>query len=446
MPAADRGGPSRRLLLLGAVLLATTLAGPVVHLRFGDLAFIGLALAQGCVVLLATRLAERCAERRGLAIILGVAVALRLVLLPVAPHLSTDAYRYVWDGRVQAAGINPYRHVPAAPELAALRDDAVFPHINRKDYAVTIYPPAAQLLFLAVNGVSDGLLAMKLAMVAAEAVTIAVLILLLRHFRRPASRVVAYAWHPLAVWEIAGNAHVDAVMVAAMMFGLWVALVSGRRVAGVGILAVAALIKPFAALALPAAWRPWDWRAPLAAVAVVALLYLPYLSVGTGVFGFMPSYLGEERIADGGAFWLVASLQALVGPLPWMTPLYLALAAPLLGALMLWVTFGDGVRENPEARLRRLFWLLFTFLLLLSPDYPWYYLLLLPFVALFGPAAGWAATIGGFLLYDEVGQDPEIAFALRDTAFNLAVLAALLLPLWLRGAAARVVAAEGTAR
>ena len=133
---------------------------------------------------------------QALAVILGVALALRLALLFEPPNLSTDAYRYVWDGRVQGAGVNPYLHVPAAPALEALRDEAIFPHINRRDYAVTIYPPAAQMLFALVNRVSDGLLAMKLALVACEAVTAAVLVDLLRRLRRPVTRVVAYALAP----------------------------------------------------------------------------------------------------------------------------------------------------------------------------------------------------------------------------------------------------------
>ena len=63
------------------------------------------------------------------------------------PLLSSDIYRYVWDGRVQRAGINPYRYLPDAPQLAFLRDPAVFPNINRAEYAPTIYPPTAEALF-----------------------------------------------------------------------------------------------------------------------------------------------------------------------------------------------------------------------------------------------------------------------------------------------------------
>ena len=96
---------------------------------------------------------------------LAVAIAMRLPVLLAPPFLSSDVYRYVWDGRVQVAGINPYRYVPADPALPPLRDAAIFPHINRADTARTIYPPAAQLVFQAVARVSDSVIAMKLAMV-----------------------------------------------------------------------------------------------------------------------------------------------------------------------------------------------------------------------------------------------------------------------------------------
>ena len=397
------------------------------HLAFGDIAFACLAIGQGLLVLLALRVARAAPLRPALALIALVAVAMRLALLPVPPHLSTDAYRYVWDGRVQVAGINPYRHIPADPALTALRDAAIFPNINRADYAPTIYPPAAQMLFQLVVRAADSLLAMRVALVLCELLTVAVLLDLLRRLGQSQLRVLAYAWHPLAVWEIAGSGHIDAAMVAVMMAGLWVALVGGRRLAGAAVLAVATLIKPFAVLALAAVWRRWDWRAPAVAIAVAGALYLPYLSVGVGVLGFLPGYVGEERIATAEAFWAVASLKALFGPLPHAQIAYLALALPLVGALALRVALHPD--QAPEAVLRRLGWALFAFILLLSPDYPWYWMVLLPFIVLFGFAPGWAASIASFLLYNEVAIGLQVDFALRDTAVHLAILATLAITL-----------------
>src|SRR5687767_1762069 len=81
--------------------------------------------------------------RSTFAIVIVFAALFRLSLLFAPPFLSDDIYRYVWDGRVQAAGINPYRHIPADPVLADLRDDKIYPKINRRDYAPTMYPPLA---------------------------------------------------------------------------------------------------------------------------------------------------------------------------------------------------------------------------------------------------------------------------------------------------------------
>ena len=113
-------------------------------------------------------MAEHCPERQGLVVIIGLCVLLRLLVLAPFPLTSIDIFRYVWDGRIQAAGFNPFSHVPAAPELRMLRDDVIFPYVDKADYAVTIYPPASQLLFLLVTRVHESVIAMKVALVAFE--------------------------------------------------------------------------------------------------------------------------------------------------------------------------------------------------------------------------------------------------------------------------------------
>ncbi|WP_421989983.1 hypothetical protein [Roseococcus sp.] len=425
---APRGRADLYLALVGLALLALVLLGPTLHRQAGDLAFGALALLQGGLVIWSLCLAARIGDRRALWIILGIAVALRLALLFVHPHLSSDAFRYVWDGRVQGEGINPYRYVPAAPELAHLRDAAIYPFINRAGYAVTIYPPAAEILFFLVGRIADGLVALKLAYFAFEAVTALVLLDLLRRIGQPATRIVTYAWHPLAVWEIAGSAHIDAAMLSLMALGIWLAVESRRLVLAAAVIAVAAMMKPLAALALPIAWKPWDWRAPVAAIATVVLLYIPYLSVGTGMFAFVGGYVQEEALASGEAFWPVWLVTTLLGPVPGLRTAYLLAAAALVLALAFRLAFA--VEDDAETRLRRLSWLVFAGVYALSPGYPWYYLCLLPFLVLFGSPHLWAATLAGYLLYDEVQGDPQIAFWIRDGAMNLAVIGALLWTAW----------------
>ena len=139
---------------------------------------------------------------------------------------------------------------------------------------------------------------MRLAMVGCEAVTVALIVLFLRRMNQPVTRVVAYLWHPLPLWEIANGGHVDALMVALMLSGLWVAL-SGQALRGAALIAFSALVKPYVAPVLAGIWRPWDLKMPLVVIAVIALCYLPYLSVGWGVFGYLTKgYLagrGDQR-------------------------------------------------------------------------------------------------------------------------------------------------------
>ena len=248
--------------VLGLVMVAFVAAGPWIVGTYGYAVLIPGIVASGAITVAATALAPSVPARAGLIVILGLALVMRVLLVGEEPFLSTDIYRYVWDGRVQAAGINPYAYVPADDALKALRDSAIYPNINRADYAVTAYPPVAQMFFLAVTRIAETLTAMRLAMVACEIVIVAVIIDLLRRLRLPATAVVAWAWHPLAIWEISNNGHVDALMVALMMIGIWL-LVRSPALAGAIAVALAALVKPYAIVVLPAFWRRWDWRVPL---------------------------------------------------------------------------------------------------------------------------------------------------------------------------------------
>src|SRR5262249_1939844 len=138
---------NRRTLWLAATavaLCALTAATYALHWRFGGWVLIAAFAAGPAAAFAAPRLPGADDAQPALLVILVGAAAMRLALLWTEPTLSGDIYRYIWDGRVQAAGINPYAHVPAAAELATLRDPDIWPHINRAGYAVTIYPPMAQ--------------------------------------------------------------------------------------------------------------------------------------------------------------------------------------------------------------------------------------------------------------------------------------------------------------
>ena len=80
--------------------------------------FLKIALVQSVLYVVAARLLVKAkAARSTLLIVIVFSGLFRLSLLFFPPYLSDDIYRYVWDGRVQAAGINPYRYIPADAAL-----------------------------------------------------------------------------------------------------------------------------------------------------------------------------------------------------------------------------------------------------------------------------------------------------------------------------------------
>ena len=240
------------LPLLACLLLAGEAAGLAAQFDRDLTAFIIVAILQGIVWAAAAAVVTRSADRRPtLALILGTAILLRLLALSAPVFLSDDINRYIWDGRVQAAGINPYRYIPTDPDLARLRDDAIYPNINRNNYAPTIYPPVAQMLFLLANRVGETVLAVKLVSVVVEAVGIGALLLILRAAGEPREHILLYVWHPLPIWEIAGSGHIDAAIVAFIALAL-AAAVAGRRAWSGAALAAATLVKFFPLVLAPA--------------------------------------------------------------------------------------------------------------------------------------------------------------------------------------------------
>jgi hypothetical protein len=421
-PAASAWRPLLGLAALAAALTALTAAGPTVHLALGGWALMSIFAAGGAGIVLALRLADLADQRHALIVILLGALAMRLGLVFTEPYLSTDIYRYIWDGRVQGAGINPYRYLPNASELTYLRDAAIYPKINRADTAVTIYPPVAQAIFYAVTRLGDGVAAMKLGLVAFDATTAATLIALLRRLGRPVTRVAVYAWHPLPIWEVAGSGHVDTAMCALLAAGLLLFL-HGRTLAAGVVVTLGALVKPTALLALPVFWRPWNWRLPLAVALAALVAYLPYLSVGGGVLGSLGSYVSEEGFASGQGFNVLWLMEEAIGPVRGAVQVYAAIAAVIMIALALVVGFRRD--RSVEAALFGLSWLLVVFLVLASPHYPWYFVALVPMLALHPSATGWVLTLGSPLLYDSAALIPWLGYDTRIAVYTLATVAAL---------------------
>lgn len=426
------GGPASAravnaiLVLLGLASLALYRYGLRAK-EFDDIIwFIKLALVQSGLYLVAAWAVFRGRPARStLLLVLLLAAAFRLSVLFAPPYLSTDIYRYVWDGRVQAAGVNPYRYIPADEALAGLRDETIYPRINRSDYAPTMYPPVAEAVFLLTTRVSESVTWMKATMAGFEAVTVCALLLLLNSFGLPRQRVVVYAWHPLLVWELAGTGHLDAIALAFVALALLARRHGRDSLTGV-MLASAALVKFFPAVVFPALYRRWDWRMPLAFALTVVAAYLPYLGVGfRGVLGFLPGYAEEEGIENGVRFYLLTLARRAVTGIEIPTAAYLVFAFGVLFALACWCVFRR--ESGADTYVGRAVLLAAAFTALHSPRFPWYLAWLVPLVCLRPYLPVLYLTVAAFVLnYLWLGE-AEWRLVVDSTLYPPAALLALAL-------------------
>ncbi len=381
MRAHEGGGGAARAgwLVLGGAAVA--LAGAFAAMAaLGDLyararTFLGLftlaSLAYGLAAAWVVRRPPRGGP--GLWAIVGAGIVFRLILLPSAPTLSTDLYRYLWDGRLAVAGVSPYRYPPDAPELSAFRDARVYPRLNHVDWR-TVYPPGAQLLFAALARVApDRAGAFKLAVTGFDLLTLALLVGWLRALGRPPTWALLYAWHPLVVVELAGSGHLDAVPVAASVAALWAAT-RGRSTLAGALLGAGAAVKLYPLLLLPAVWRARPVRVAAAALTVLGAAYAGHAGEGWAVLGSLGRYLGHEEF--NGA--VRAILERLLG---WMGPsgAVAARLLPLAGLAALAVAVA--IAGRPAEPSRRALWLVGGYLLAIPNLFPWYALWIVPLLA-----------------------------------------------------------------
>ena len=406
------------LIVLGcASLLAYLAALGLADLRLHTIEFVVafgaafvLYLAAVAIVLRSTTAAPRLT----LWIVIASAVLFRLILLPTPPTLSDDMFRYIWDGRVQAHGLSPYRYPPNAPELIDLRrgDTAVWAHINRPS-VVTVYPPGAQLAYAAIwRIVGDSVVGFKAMAVLAELIGAWLLIRLLRVFHQPPERVLIYLWSPLLIFEVAHAGHVDGLMLPMLILAFYARATDRPGLLGVS-LGLATSIKLFPALLLMALLplpRPFAWSRLRPAiqtisgfVAVLAIGYLVYAIQGANPIGFLPNYF-DENFNLGLAYGLFEIAKQ------WQVPASTLVNVITFGGLAVLSLFFV-VRPAVSARdaLVRCVWLIAWFTLTTQNLFAWYLLWLLPLIVVlvepgrflglkFAPMSAWLTFSGAIVL------------------------------------------------
>ena len=298
----------------------------------------------GIVYLLAIRelFATPTFSRSVVVIGLVLAAVWHVEFLRIPPGADDDIHRYVWDGRLQRLGYNPYLVVPSDPAAKGLHTSETR-ELNNPDLP-SPYPAGAQLFFRAVTAIQESTFALKVAFVVCEFAVIFVLLDVLRCNQQGAHLVLAFAWNPLLAIEVAGSGHID-IVGALFLVASAAALVRRWRATAAVALGLAIAVKFLPVVLLPLYWKRVRIRDAALAAGVVGLLYVPFLDRSF----FNRSFLSPGRIPIG-------SLGTYVQSFRFNGPVFAALArvAPpqLLAGLAVLVGLATATwlrRREPES-------------------------------------------------------------------------------------------------
>ncbi|MGH9710594.1 MAG: glycosyltransferase 87 family protein [Candidatus Acidiferrales bacterium] len=363
--------------------------------RFGNLEAhvieaIAIGLGAGIVYFVILYALEHLPDRRAtLWVILLGAVVFRLTLLPLVPSLSSDPYRYHWDGQIQLAGYNPYLVKPDTLDVGERKTPLGHP-LSAHDIP-NIYPPLAELVFRVAARFLPGKIAFKLPFFLADLLTVFLLAGCLRSSSHRNSRLAIYAWNPLVVVEFAGIGHSDALALAALLAAILI--IRSRIGVSTLLLAAAALLKVFPVMLFPlwlrrAGWprSGLSWAAGFASAALAGLCFWPYRSSLAQIPSTMAYFSAHWQNNNASLF---SVLKAFSGSADWAS----GIGVGIVVALALWA-----VARNLEPE--RAAYLIFGAILLLSPNsYSWYFTWIIPLLCFFPNPAWLLLTILQFLSY-----------------------------------------------
>lgn len=359
---------------------------------------------------------------------------LRAILLPRAPDLSDDVWRYLWDGEVAASGLSPWAHPPSDPALAAI-DPELRARVSHPELP-TVYPPVAQGAFLAASLFEPSLTAWKVLVAAADTGVVA----LLAASGSPAGAAL-YAFHPLPITEAAGAGHVDSLGVA-LLLGALVLAARGKPVLSGAAWAASVLTKYVAGVVLLPLHRAGRWRFAGAGIATLAGVWLAAASFGASPAGSLAVYATrwefnallfpiaraamEVTALPEAAKQAFLSLKEAMGHPAWTSGMfpyfYAGFFARLLLGLLLAVVLGIVALRQKD--LWRAAMLSLAALLLASPTlHPWYLLWVLPLaVREKEPSLLWlasAAPLSYGLLYPKPWLPPAAILTVEYAPFLL---------------------------
>ena len=375
----------------------------------------------------------------------------RAIVFPANQIQEDDVYRYLWDGKVFAHGVNPYEYAPQEAneylnfkiqdpkgflETYDERQQAELDLLNQlkwknqqslttlervnHPHVPTIYPPMAQHVFrLAHFFQPDSILALRGVFMAWDVIALAFILLILKTLGRSKNLCLIYFWSPLLIKETFNSTHLDIIGVALMCVSIYF-IVTERPYPAVFFLALSFLSKLYSAILLPIYLQQIylesqreqksGWGAVFGCTAlftaVTAAFYLPFVATGWGTFEGLKTFSTFWQSNDSLFAILLYFYKDLLGFDAPTTSFIgsnlgvflskVTVVAILLAALLYFL-----IKKPAPQRENLLFkcFVLMALVFLLSPvQNPWYLLWVLPFFCLF-PRPSWILLTGLIGLY-----------------------------------------------
>ena len=338
----------------------------------------------------------------------------RWLLLQTFPTLSSDVFRYMWDGHIAVNGVSPYAYPIDASQLDWL--DVPFRAQANHAWMASPYMPAAQWFFAAIALFYPlDPHSFQVAAVLFDLGTAFILTRLLATVALPSHRLLIYLWNPLVIVETAQGAHVDALMVFLIMLAVYAMVLSARAGGGgreaankiavsrrpsfsllaPALLALATLTKLIPVFLTPIFWWRWSWGSRLLyGYLTLGMLVSPALRAGwglsddldgKGLFGALRIYNAQWNFNSGLFRWLEDWLESMDIADPMVQAQEISYFLMFLLLLFVWRQFPH-FNFDLRAVLRWLAVPLGGYLLLATTIHPWYLLVLMPFLPFLAPA------------------------------------------------------------
>jgi len=326
-------------------------------------------------------------------------ILFRFCLIFSIPALSDDFYRFVWDGRIQQLGINPFDFTPA--QFIKQHSDPllhkIFPYLNSPDY-YSVYPQICQSIFKIASGIGGDnlyhtIVILKSAIFLSELGIILLLKALLSARKNTQSLQLIYILNPLVIIELSGNIHFEAFMIFFMLLAVWL-IYNQRYISSAGALSLAIQAKLLPLIFIPLLLRQIGLKKTIN-YAIVCLIITVALSLillnSTERFAHFAEslrlYYGKFEF-NGSFYLLLRSIGQMIlsyNPIAVLSKIMIVLA--LSG--MIWIYY------RKLELLSGIFWLLAIYLTFSAVVHPWYLTPLVAFSAFirFRFALVWSALI-----------------------------------------------------